>query len=113
VTGFAPRIELARDAGLATARGVVVDDRFRTRDPAIYALGDVAEVGGRLYPFVSPIRSQALWLAKHLDGEGGPAWTPPAFKPVIKVHDFKVQPAASTTLTSRSAASPSTRNASL
>src|SRR5262245_3914077 len=49
-TGFAPRIELARDAGLATGRGIVVDGCFRTEDPAIYAVGDVAEVGGKLYP---------------------------------------------------------------
>ena len=114
-TGFAPRIDLARDAGLKTSRGIVVDRRFQTSAASIYALGDVAEVNGKLYPFVSPIRSQALWLAKHLDGEGEPAWTPPAFTPIIKVHDFKVpQPAqASTILTSRSAASPSTRNASL
>lgn len=93
-TGFAPRTDLAVDAGLVARRGIVVDDCLRTADPAIYALGDVAEVGGRLFPFVSPIRSQALWLAKHLDGEGAPAWTAPAFTPVIKVHDFKPAMAA-------------------
>ena len=43
--------------------------------------------------FVSPIRSQALWLAQHLEGQGEPEWTPPAFTPIVKVHDFKVQPA--------------------
>ena len=113
-TGFAPRIDLARDAGLKTNRGIVVDGTFQTSDPKVYALGDVAEVNGKLYPFVSPIRSQALWLAKHLDGEGGPAWIPPAFTPIIKVHDFKVpQPAASTMRMSRSAALPSARSASL
>jgi NAD(P)H-nitrite reductase large subunit len=112
-TGFVPRVELAKDAGLETARGIVVDGAFRTRDPAIYALGDVAEIGGKLYPFVSPIRSQALWLAKHLEGQGEPAWTPPAFTPVIKIHDFKLQAAASTILMSRSAALPSARKASL
>ena len=111
-TGFAPRTELARNAGLATGLGIMVDATLRTDDSSIYALGDVAEVGGKLYPFVSPIRSQALWLAKHLQGEGEPAWIPPAFTPVIKIHDFKVQPAASTILMSRSAASPSARSAS-
>jgi 3-phenylpropionate/trans-cinnamate dioxygenase ferredoxin reductase subunit len=34
--------EIARDAGLETARGVVVDIEARTSDPAIYAIGDVA-----------------------------------------------------------------------
>jgi NAD(P)H-nitrite reductase large subunit len=88
-TGFAPRIELARDAGLATARGIVVNPYLRTEDPAIYAVGDVAEIGARLYPFVSPIRSQSLWLARHLAGSGDAPWTPPRFSPVVKIHGFK------------------------
>ena len=88
-TGFAPRVELAQDAGLPTARGIVVDEFLRTADPRIYAVGDAAEVSGKLYPFVSPIRSQALWLAEHLEGRARGAWMPPAFEPVIKVHGFK------------------------
>lgn len=94
-TGFAPRVELAKEAGLATARGIVVNEYLRTDDPGIYAVGDVAEVGSRLYPFVSPIRSQALWLAEHLEGRTAAAWTAPAFKPVIKIHDFKLEPEVS------------------
>src|SRR4051812_21451574 len=88
-TGFAPRIDLARDAGLASKRGIVVNEFLRTQDPAIYAVGDVAEVSGKLYPFVSPIRSQALWLGQHLERKTDLPWAPPAFKPVIKVHGFK------------------------
>jgi NAD(P)H-nitrite reductase large subunit len=88
-TGFAPRIGLAREVGLATGRGIVVNDYLRTGDPAVYAAGDVAEIGGRLYPFVSPIRSQALWLAEHLQRKTDAPWQPPAFAPVIKVHGFK------------------------
>jgi NAD(P)H-nitrite reductase large subunit len=89
-TGFVPRVELAKEAGLATARGIVVDEGLRTADPAVYAVGDVAEVGARLYPFVSPIRSQALWLAEHLEGRAPGGWVPPPFTPVIKIHDFKL-----------------------
>jgi NAD(P)H-nitrite reductase large subunit len=88
-TGFAPRIELARDAGLPTARGIVVNSYLRTEDPAVYAVGDVAEVEGRLYAFVSPIRSQALWLAQHLARRSDAAWSPPPFTPVVKIHGFK------------------------
>lgn len=90
-TGFAPRVKLARDAGLATAQGIVVNDYLRSADPAIYAVGDVAEVGGRLYPFIAPIRSQALWLAQHLAGRSHAPWTPPAFSPAAKIHGFAVQ----------------------
>ena len=87
--GFVPRVELAREAGLATARGIVVNRRLRTADAAIYAVGDVAEIEGRLYPFVSPIRSQALWLAAHIAQRNFEPWKPPAFSPIAKIHGFK------------------------
>jgi NAD(P)H-nitrite reductase large subunit len=90
-TGFAPRVELARQAGLTTARGVAVDSRLSTSDPAVFAAGDVAQLGERLFPFVSPIRSQALWLAQYIGGLTDEPWAVPAFAPVIKIHDFKIQ----------------------
>ena len=41
--GVKPNISLAREAGLAVGRGVKVDARMATGDPAIFAVGDVAE----------------------------------------------------------------------
>jgi NAD(P)H-nitrite reductase large subunit len=41
--GIEPAVELAREAGLATARGVLVDDQLRTSDERIFAAGDAAE----------------------------------------------------------------------
>ena len=38
--GAEPNVELAATAGLACENGVVVDQRARTSDPAIYAVGD-------------------------------------------------------------------------
>jgi 3-phenylpropionate/trans-cinnamate dioxygenase ferredoxin reductase subunit len=40
--GAQPNDEIAKDAGLECARGVVVDLDARTSDPAIFAIGDVA-----------------------------------------------------------------------
>jgi NADPH-dependent 2,4-dienoyl-CoA reductase/sulfur reductase-like enzyme len=40
--GISPNIELARQAGLETGNGVIVDSSLRTSDPHIYAAGDVA-----------------------------------------------------------------------
>ena len=40
--GAAPRIDLPDAAGLDVDNGVVVDETFRTSDPDIYAVGDVA-----------------------------------------------------------------------
>ncbi|HEX5621573.1 MAG TPA: FAD-dependent oxidoreductase [Solirubrobacteraceae bacterium] len=47
--GIEPNIGLARDAGLAINRGVLVDERMRTSDPTILAAGDVAEHAGRVH----------------------------------------------------------------
>jgi apoptosis-inducing factor 3 len=40
--GVEPRVELAKEAGLALDRGVVVDSQLRTSLPDIYAAGDIA-----------------------------------------------------------------------
>ena len=47
--GITPDIRLAREAGLETNRGVVVDDAMRTSDASILAAGDAAEHGGQVY----------------------------------------------------------------
>jgi len=41
--GVEPNVELARDAGLEVRSGVVVNERFETSRPGVYAIGDVAE----------------------------------------------------------------------
>nr|WP_245900399.1 FAD-dependent oxidoreductase [Prauserella shujinwangii] len=51
--GVEPRAELAARAGLDVADGIVVDERLRTRDPSVYAVGDCANhpnshAGGRV-----------------------------------------------------------------
>ncbi len=47
--GVEPNVELARDAGLEVRSGVVVDERFQTARPGVYAIGDVAEFYDPLY----------------------------------------------------------------
>ena len=44
--GVRPTIGLADAAGLATGRGVVVDEQLRSSDPDIFAVGDAAERDG-------------------------------------------------------------------
>jgi len=88
--GFQPRIGLAEAAGLKTRRGIAVDEFLATSDPAIHAIGDCAELpDGRLYAYVSPVRNQALWLAKHLAGQILEPWQIPTFKPKAKVPGFE------------------------
>jgi rubredoxin---NAD+ reductase len=67
--GLCPRIELARSAGLAVNRGIVVDFHLRSSDADIYALGDCAEIDGKVQPYVLPIMHAARALARGLAGE--------------------------------------------
>ena len=67
--GLRPRIELARSAGLAVNRGIVVDAQLRSSDADIYALGDCAEIEGRVLPYVLPIMHAARALARVLAGD--------------------------------------------
>ena len=47
--GVEPNVELAREAGLEVRSGVVVNERFETSKPGVYAIGDVAEFFDPLY----------------------------------------------------------------
>jgi nitrite reductase (NADH) large subunit len=68
--GIRPRDELARAAGLEVGSrgGVVVDDRLRTSDPRIHAIGEVALHGGTIYGLVGPGYEMAAVLAANLTG---------------------------------------------
>ncbi|MEW1636728.1 FAD-dependent oxidoreductase [Streptomyces sp. NPDC093801] len=66
--GVRPRTGLARAAGLEVRKGVVVDDRLRTGDPCVHAIGDCAEHAGRLYGLAGPALEQADALAATLGG---------------------------------------------
>lgn len=93
--GLRPRIALAQQAGLAVNRGIVVDAHLSSSDPAIFALGDCAEISGRVQPFVLPIMHAARALAKTLAGEQT-AVAFPAMPVVVKTpaHPVAVLPVA-------------------
>ena len=77
--GAQPNDEIARAAGLETARGVVVDLEARTSDPRIFAIGDVAlrpmPIYGRLFRMESVPNAleQARQAACAITGRPAPA----------------------------------------
>lgn len=78
-TGGAPDAGLARKAGLAVHRGVVVDERLRTSDPHIHAIGDCTEHDGRVSESITNAWDQADTLAALLAGpEHAAPWHPAA-----------------------------------
>jgi assimilatory nitrate reductase electron transfer subunit len=66
--GVRPDTALARRAGLAVGHGVLVDDRLRTADPAVYAVGDCAEHRGTVYGLVAPAWDHASTVADQITG---------------------------------------------
>ncbi|WP_323972330.1 NADH:flavorubredoxin reductase NorW [Aeromonas hydrophila] len=75
--GLRPNLALARGAGLAVERGILVDDRLQTSDPHIFALGDCVQWQGQLLPFLQPIVLGANALAHTLLGTPTPLTLPP------------------------------------
>ena len=66
--GVRPSVALAKDAGLKTGRGILVDDTLSTSVEDIYALGECAEHRGQCYGLIEPAYEQAKALAHHLAG---------------------------------------------
>ncbi|CAA7628009.1 Rubredoxin-NAD(+) reductase [Candidatus Terasakiella magnetica] len=81
--GLVPRLDLARQAGLAVDKGIVVDRTLRTSDPAIFALGDCAQTEAGPLPFVLPLMAEAKALAFTLAGTET-ALSLPALPVVVK-----------------------------
>lgn len=66
--GLQPNLTLAKQAGMATQRGIVVDRYLRTSVADVYAVGDCAEVEGHVLPYVLPLMQGVRALAKTLSG---------------------------------------------
>ena len=72
--GIRPRVELAKGAGLAVDRGILVNEYLQTNDPDIYAAGDVAQaydpLSGRsiLDSLWNPAREQGYVAGLNMTG---------------------------------------------
>jgi nitrite reductase (NADH) large subunit len=75
--GIRPRDQLARDCGLDVGPrgGIVVDTACCTSDESIYAIGECALVGGKIYGLVAPGYQMAEVLAARLGGESDSAFS--------------------------------------
>jgi nitrite reductase (NADH) large subunit len=71
--GVRPRDGLARTAGLDLAErgGVLVDERCRTSDPHVWAIGECAAPAGRMYGLVAPGYAMAEVVVDALLGGPG------------------------------------------
>lgn len=63
--GIRPRLELAKQAGLAIDRGILVNEYLQTDDPLIFAAGDVAQVYD---PMTGTAIIDSLWAPARQQG---------------------------------------------
>ena len=64
--GITPEITLAKTAGLAYERGILVNDQLQTTDRHIFALGECCQHRGECYGLVAPVWEQAEILGRNL-----------------------------------------------
>jgi Anaerobic dehydrogenases, typically selenocysteine-containing len=86
--GTVPNIELARESGLDCQRGVIVNERLQTSDPAIFAIGEIAEFNGILYGITAAAEQQAHVVARYLQGDIASYYRGSLFMNIIKIHGF-------------------------
>ncbi len=67
--GLRPNTQLAEQAGLEVNRGIVVNRQLQSSDQHVYALGDCAEINGKVMAYLQPIMLSANALAKTLLAE--------------------------------------------
>ncbi|REA58853.1 NAD(P)H-nitrite reductase [Dyadobacter luteus] len=67
--GTVPTIELATEAGIASKRGIIVNDYMQTSDPDIFAAGEIAEWRGQMWGITLGAEQQAEVAAKFIAGD--------------------------------------------
>jgi len=67
--GIRPEIELGKEAGLETDRGLVVNDFLQSSDPKIFAAGDILQHGGKIYGIIPATFAQARLAASNILGD--------------------------------------------
>lgn len=66
--GIVPNTELAKESGIETNRGIVVNDVMETSAPNVFSVGECAEHQGITYGLVKPLYEQADILAGYITG---------------------------------------------
>jgi ferredoxin-nitrate reductase len=84
--GTIPNIELAKAGGLECKRGIVVNEYLLTSDPAVYAIGEVAEFKGALYGITAAAEQQAGIVAQHLNGDISRYYQGSLLMNILKMH---------------------------
>lgn len=88
--GLRANTKLAMKSGIKVDKGIMVDARLQTSVANVYALGDCAEIQGRMRPYLQPIVLGANVLGKQLLGQEAQLVLPPMMVKV-KTPSYPIQ----------------------
>lgn len=88
--GTLPNIELAKEAGLACNRGVLVNDYLKTSDESIFACGEIAEWQQQLWGITAAAEEQASIVAKYLNGDTANGYKGSLSMNILKMKDLNL-----------------------
>ena len=83
--GIRPNAALAKEAGLDTNRGILVDAQMSTSDPDIFAVGECVEFAGNVYGLVAPLYEMAKVVSARLAGHDSDGFSHAALATKLKV----------------------------
>lgn len=86
--GTIPNIELAKESGISCGRGVKVNQYMQSSNPAIYAIGEIAEFNNRLFGITSAAEEQANILANYLAGDISSFYKGSVLMNILKLEDI-------------------------
>ncbi|GAB3514394.1 molybdopterin-dependent oxidoreductase [Emticicia fontis] len=88
--GTTPNIELARSAGLACNRGVIVNSYMQTSDPDIFACGEIAEWEKQMWGITAAAEQQSGIVAKFLAGDLSSYYQGSLSMNILKMHGLNL-----------------------
>lgn len=86
--GTIPNIEIAKNAKINCRRGAIVNHHLQTNDPAIFALGEIAEYNNNLYGITSAAEQQAEIAVNFLMGDYTSLYTGSVLMNILKFEDL-------------------------
>lgn len=88
--GTRPNIELAKHSNIETRRGVVVNAYLQSSEPAVFALGEIAEFNNSLFGITSAAEQQADIAAKYILGDYGSIYKGSVLMNILKFENLEL-----------------------
>ena len=83
--GIIPNIQVAKNSGLKTDKGIIVNEFMQTSDPDVYAAGDCIQFENQIWGIIPASMDQAKLAAAHILGENPDPYAPSIWNTRLKV----------------------------